>query len=79
MVDLLGIFKSELRVYYLALATAIVAVMLSTIFIFFRSVATLMMLMSGMFVMLVAIGVLLIAIYLDYTEAKAERKAEKSK
>lgn len=79
MVDLLGIFKSELRVYYLALATAIVAVMLSTIFLFFKSVATLMMLMSGVLVMGVAIGVLLIAIYIDYTEAKAGRRAEKNK
>lgn len=79
MADLLGIFKSELRVYYLALATSVVAVGLSTIFLLFKSVATLMMMLSGGLVMTVALIVLIAAVYLDYAESRSKQRIAKPK
>lgn len=64
------IFNSELKVYYLALSTAIVAAIMAIIFLLFKSVATLIMTMSAILVIALAFIILIVAVYLDYIEGR---------
>lgn len=64
------LFNSELKVYYLAMSVAVVAAFMCTIFLLFKSVATLMMMLSAVLIMVVAVILLFVAIYLDITEGR---------
>ncbi|MCL7475228.1 MAG: hypothetical protein SCH39_10865 [Methanosarcinales archaeon] len=61
---------SELKLYYLALATAIVAAFMGITFLVFKSTSTLVMMMSGILILLAAIIILVVAVYLDYIEGR---------
>lgn len=61
---------SELKLYYLALATAIVAAFMGITFLVFKSTSTLVMMMSGILIFIAAVIVLVVAVYLDYIEGK---------
>ncbi|MCL7416052.1 MAG: hypothetical protein M8349_08365 [ANME-2 cluster archaeon] len=61
---------SEFKVYYLALATAIVAAIMALAFLVFKSTATLVMMMSSILILLVAIIVLVAAVYIDFSEGR---------
>ena len=67
-----GIFNSELKVYYLALATAFVAATMALIFLIFKSVATLIMTMSAILIVVVAMIILGAAVYLDFIEGRLD-------
>ena len=67
-----GIFNSELKVYYLALATAFVAATMALIFLIFKSVATLIMTMSAILILVVAMIILGAAVYLDFIEGRLD-------
>ncbi|MCL7412044.1 MAG: hypothetical protein M8353_00290 [ANME-2 cluster archaeon] len=61
---------SELKLYYLALATAIVAAFMGITFLIFKSTSTLVMMMSGILIFIAAIIILVVAVYLDYIEGR---------
>ncbi len=61
---------SEFKVYYLALATAIVAAIMALAFLVFKSTATLVMMMSSILILLAAVIVLVAAVYLDFVDGK---------
>ncbi len=65
-----SILKSEYLLYYLAFIVGIIGFVMCIIFIPFKSVATLMMMISGVGVVLFSMLLLVLALLLDAKDGK---------
>lgn len=65
-----SVLKSDYLLYYIALIIGFVGFVMCVIFIPFKSVATLMMMMSGIAVVLFAMLLLVVALLLDAKDGK---------